>query len=288
MTTSGVFTQYAIPTAKSLAAGIASGADGNLWFTEPGSNKIGRVTTTGSFTEFAIPTGGSLAAGIAPGPDGNLWFTEPGSNKVARVTSGLTTTNLSSSANPSVFGQGVTLTATVTANTPEPHTPTGTVTFEDGSSVLGTGTLNSSGQATLAVSNLAVGAQTITAAYGGDSSFVKSTSAPLSQQVGKDGTTTALSVNTSPSFYDQAVTFTATVGVSAPGAGVPTGAVDFYDGATDSAAACCNWSAVSTKPATSPRPCLSGRTRSRRPTSATATTREARPVGSARRSCRSR
>jgi streptogramin lyase len=198
VTTSGSFTQYAIPSAVSLAASIAPGPDGNLWFTEPGTNKIGRVTTAGNFTEYAIPTAKSRAAGIAPGPDGNLWFTEPGTNKIARATSGLTTTSLASSANPSVLGQGVTLTATVTANTPEPNTPTGTVSFKDGSSVLGTGTLNGSGQATLTVSNLVVGAHTITATYGGDSNFVTSTSTPLSQQVGKDVTTTALVVDINP------------------------------------------------------------------------------------------
>ena len=82
MTTSGVFTQYAIPSPLSLAASITAGPDGALWFTEPGINKIGRVTTSGVFTQYAIPTGGSLAASITAGPDGALWFTEPGINEI--------------------------------------------------------------------------------------------------------------------------------------------------------------------------------------------------------------
>jgi virginiamycin B lyase len=67
------------------AYGIASGPDGNLWFTEAGGNNIGRITTAGSITEFAIPTAGSGPAGIASGPDGNLWFTETVGNNIGKV-----------------------------------------------------------------------------------------------------------------------------------------------------------------------------------------------------------
>ena len=70
----GGMTEYGGLTPGSAPASIAAGPDDNLWFTEPGSNKIGRVTTAGSFTEYAIPTKGSGAAGIVAGPDGNLWF----------------------------------------------------------------------------------------------------------------------------------------------------------------------------------------------------------------------
>ena len=83
-----------------------------------------------------------------------------------------------SSANPSVFGQSVTFTATVTANAPGSGTPTGTVTFMDGSTTLGTGTLNGSGVATFSTSGLSVGSHSITAVYGGDTDFTTSTSSP--------------------------------------------------------------------------------------------------------------
>ena len=95
-----------------------------------------------------------------------------------------TTTGLTSSVHPwSVFGQPVTFTATVTANSPGAGTPTGTVTFKDGSSTLGTGTLNGSGQATFTTSTLAVGSHSITASYGGDASFKGSTSPKFTQTV---------------------------------------------------------------------------------------------------------
>jgi streptogramin lyase len=57
--------------------GIATGADGNVWFTlNSNTARIGRITPDGVISLFL----GSLSAqpgGIAPGPDGNLWFTEP-------------------------------------------------------------------------------------------------------------------------------------------------------------------------------------------------------------------
>ena len=65
-------------------------------------------------------------------------------------TTTATTTSLASSLNPSVFGQSVTFTATVVKSSGA-GTPTGTVTFQDGSATLGTGTLNASGVATLTV-----------------------------------------------------------------------------------------------------------------------------------------
>ncbi len=84
----------------------------------------------------------------------------------------------------------MTFTATVTAVGPGSGTPSGTVTFKDGASALGTGTL-SSGQATFATNGLSVGSHTITAVYGGDASFKTNTSAALSQTVSTSPVTPA-------------------------------------------------------------------------------------------------
>ncbi|MCX6021186.1 MAG: Ig-like domain-containing protein, partial [Chloroflexi bacterium] len=70
---------------------LALGSDGNIWFTEFGLNKIGRITTTGSVTEFALPAG-SQPLGITSGPDGALWFTESGTNKIGQITTAGTIT----------------------------------------------------------------------------------------------------------------------------------------------------------------------------------------------------
>jgi hypothetical protein len=144
----------------------------------------------------------------------------------------VTTTAVTSSANLSVFGQSVTFTATVTPAVLGSGTPTGTVTFMDDSSTLGTGTLNSSATAVLTTSALAVASHSITAVYSGDSNFAGSTSPALTQVVNQDGTTTTLSATPDPSVYGQMVTFKASVKAAAPGSGTPTGAVAFLDGTT--------------------------------------------------------
>jgi len=116
--------------------------------------------------------------------------------------------SVTSALNPSTVGQAVIFTATLSG--PAGVTPTGTVTFADGSSTLGTATLsvvNGQDIATLGTSALAVGSHTITATYSGDGNFAGS-SAALTQTV-KALTSTTLTSSLNPSPYGQAVTFTA-------------------------------------------------------------------------------
>src|SRR5439155_862204 len=127
-----------------------------------------------------------------------------------------TTTALNSTPNPSVFGQAVTLTATVAPAVTDPLRPTGTVTFKDGATTLGTVTLVN-GTASLVTAALTGGAHSLTASYSGDLEFSASTSAVRIQTVNPGQTSTTL---------------TAVVSPVAPGTGVPTGTVTFRDGAT--------------------------------------------------------
>jgi streptogramin lyase len=64
---------------------IIVGPDKNLWFTEYGGQKIGRLTTSGVLTEFPIP-GALQLIGIASGSDGNIWFTDQLTGKIGRMT----------------------------------------------------------------------------------------------------------------------------------------------------------------------------------------------------------
>src|SRR5207302_9258365 len=92
-----------------------------------------------------------------------------------------TSTRVSSSLKPSVFGQSVKFTATVTANSPGTGTPSGKVTFKDGETAI-TNCSNLSlnkGQASCTTSSLSVGSHSITATYGGSSTFLPSTSPAL-------------------------------------------------------------------------------------------------------------
>jgi hypothetical protein len=141
-----------------------------------------------------------------------------------------TTTAIVSSANPSVFGQPVTFTATVAPVAPGAGTPTGTVDFFDGTTQIGSGTL-SGGVAAISTSTLTVGSHTINASYNGDPNFNTSTGSLL-QQVNKADTSTTVASNHNPSVFGQSVTFTATVAAVAPGTGSPSGTVSFFDGTT--------------------------------------------------------
>ena len=146
------------------------------------------------------------------------------------VNPAMTNTTVISFANPSVFGQAVLLTASVSVVAPGSGTPGGTVVFMDGSATIGSATL-SGGQASLSVPVFSVGSHSITAVYGGNSNFTGSTSAALSQNVNKASTNTTISSSLNPSILNQSVTFTANVSVVAPGSGTLTGSVTFKDGA---------------------------------------------------------
>ncbi|MGW5446386.1 Ig-like domain repeat protein [Streptomyces asiaticus] len=109
-----------------------------------------------------------------------------GSITVAKANS---STLLTSSPNPSTFGQNVTFTAIVVAVAPGGGVPTGTVTFTISGGPTLVGTLNGVGQATASTSALTAGPHTVTATYNGDGCFNPSTSTPLTQQVNPKATT---------------------------------------------------------------------------------------------------
>jgi hypothetical protein len=108
-----------------------------------------------------------------------------GSSPTTAVKAASTTT-VSSSQNSVMVGQSITFTGRVVGSS---GSPTGTVTFQDGSTKLGIGTL-SSGGATFQTQSLAAGIHNITATYSGDSNFNASASSVLSQTVDNPGTPT--------------------------------------------------------------------------------------------------
>lgn len=98
---------------------------------------------------------------------------------------GVTSVAVTSSVNPATVGAPVTLTAVVSQSTPASPVvvPTGTVQFLDNGAEIGTGTLDATGTASLAVSTLASGPHSITAIYSGDGTNATSTSSALTQTV---------------------------------------------------------------------------------------------------------
>ncbi len=76
--------EYVLPMG-SEPFGVTTGPDGNIWFTDEGTSKIGKTTTSGTITEYALPAGSS-PHGIVKGPDNNLWFSDRGSSKIGKIT----------------------------------------------------------------------------------------------------------------------------------------------------------------------------------------------------------
>ena len=151
-----------------------------------------------------------------------------------------TSTTVTSSVNPSIFGQSVTFTATVANTSGDTATPTGSVQFSvdgasfgaalplSGSGAAATGT--SSATATLTVSG---SPHTIKAVYTNTDGDFTGSSGTLGQTVNPAPTSTTVTSSVNPSIYGQSVTFTATV-ANIAGAGIstatPTGSVQFMDG----------------------------------------------------------
>jgi Phosphoesterase family/Bacterial Ig-like domain (group 3) len=175
-----------------------------------------------SFTTSALPPGTNSITALYSG-DSN--FGGSTSNVVSQVVSQATTTTaLASSLNPSSTGRSVTFTAAVT-----PSAATGTVKIYKGAALLATKTL-SSGVASYSTAALPLGSNSITAVYGGDSSYSGSASAPLIQIVLEATTATILS-SPNPSAYGQAVTLTGAV-TSSLGPPPNGETVSFQKGAT--------------------------------------------------------
>jgi virginiamycin B lyase len=231
----GSVTTFNLGAANSSPASIRPGPDGNLWFTEPGVDQIGRITPAGQITLFAAPTAGSQPTAITAGPNGNIWFTEAASRQIGEyflvgtppAAPAATATALASDiAAPSV-GQTVHLTATVTSTT---GTPAGTVTFFDGTTAIRTVSADASGHAVLATVFRTAGSHSLTAVFNGTADFAPSRSTALQERVAQDATTTTLMASANPAPVGQTLVLTVTVTPAFTGAGAPTGMVILRDG----------------------------------------------------------
>jgi hypothetical protein len=215
-------------TVTPTAPGPNNTPTGTVFFSSNGAplGSASLVNGVATFSTTALPAGNDA---IVATYGGDFNFTA-NSGGLFQTVQGQTTTTLASSANPAVFGQAITFTATVSPVAPAACPPSGTVSFSSDGAALGSvGLVN--GVATLSTAALAVGSHAIAVSYAGDGIFLSS-SAGLTQQVNQGATTTALGSSANPSTFGQPVTFTATVNPVAPAAGSPSGMVTFSsDGA---------------------------------------------------------
>jgi predicted thioesterase len=225
---SSVYGQKVTLTATVTAAHGDSVA-GTVTFSD-GSAKLGTATLNASnqatFSTSALVAGSHSLMAVYAGDTSDVGSTSAAVTQV--VSAATTATALTSSLNPSVYGQTVELTAKIKPQ--DGGTVAGTVTFKDGSATLGKISVGANNTATLSTNLLAVKSHSLTAVYGGNSNTLASTSAAVSQQVTIASTTAVLSSNGNPSGWGSAVTITATI-TSADG-GAVTGTVTFKDGTT--------------------------------------------------------
>jgi hypothetical protein len=217
-------TVTAVPPGAGTSTGTVSFFDG--------ATLLGTSALSGgvaSFTTTALGVGSHALTSVYTGDAGFNGSTSP--VDTVTVTQASTTTSLTATPDPSVFGQSKTLTAIVVAVPPGAGTPTDTVSFFDGATLLGTSAL-SGGVATFTSSTLGVGSHSLTSVYSGDADFTGSTSPVDTVTVTQASTTTSLTATPDPSVFGQAKTLTATVTAVPPGAGTSTGTVSFFDGAT--------------------------------------------------------
>src|SRR2546426_860213 len=189
-----------------------------------GATFLGNVSLTGDSaqtTAVNLAAGGHTIKAVYSG-DGN--FRSDSTTITQTVNKAPPAVMLASSLNPSTFGQNVTFKAKVDSGT---HTPTGSVTFYDGASSLGTVSLTGD-TAQVSTAALTSGAHSIKAVYGGDSNF-RSDTTTITQTVNKAGPAVTLTSSLNPSTFGQNVTFKAKVD---SGTHTPTGSVTFYDGVT--------------------------------------------------------
>ena len=177
----------------------------------------------------ALFTTSALTAGVHPitAQYGGDARSGPSTGSLSQTINKANTTTVVVSSSPTlaVFGQPVTLTATVSGVAPSTRIPTGSVTFLRGPTALGSASLNATGQATFTTGTLVVGNNPITAVYAGDASANASGSPVLTQPIVTAVSATAVMVSPQPTFG--AVTLTATVTLAAPSVATPTGAVTF-------------------------------------------------------------
>jgi hypothetical protein len=220
-------------TATVAAAAPAAGTpSGTVVFFANGA-AIGSGTLVGdtaTFSTSSLPVGDtSITASYLGDADFGGSMSEAIDQVVGQAETGVLVT---SSVNPSVYGQPTTLTIVVNPVAPGAGMPTGSVSITLPGSEPVIVTLVG-GQATYAIPALAlpVGTSAIEVAYLGDANFEGSTTT-FDQEVLAALTTTVVTSAPNPSSFGQSVTFTVTVSPISPGSGLPTGMVELFDGST--------------------------------------------------------
>ncbi|WP_310412142.1 Ig-like domain repeat protein [Mycoplana sp. BE70] len=203
-----------------LARGTAP--SGTVTFKD-GATTLGTSTisgTTATFTTSTLTVGTRSITAEYGGDTNNTTATSAAVTVTVKAAPAITLS--ASDINPAV-GASVIFTATLTGGA----SPSGTVTFKDGATTLGTSPISGT-TVMLATVALTVGSHSITAEYGGDANNATANSTALTVTVGQAAPTISVSASPSNPALGASVTFTATLARGT----APSGTVTFKDGAT--------------------------------------------------------
>ena len=198
-----------------------------------GLNQVGTATLGGNGT-LATLTLSNLTSGAhtytARYPADSAYAAVNFGSVTVNVNTTATTTTMTATPTAAIYGNNVALVATVA--TTGSTTPTGNVNFQSGETVIGTATLDGTGNATLNSTTLPVGANSIAAFFVGSTNFSASDSsaAPVTVTITAAGSTTTVTAAPASAAYGSTVTVTSTVASAT--SGTPTGTVTIMDGGT--------------------------------------------------------
>jgi large repetitive protein len=231
--TTAVAGQVVVFTAAIVAAAPGSGTPTGTVDFKDGATDLtpGGISLSGGRAFFTTSSLGLGHHTVTASYSGDASFTGSSGNDVNSlvVNQASSRTVMTAFPDPAVFGQVVSFTVAVLALPPSQGTPTGTVAFTDGSTPIGTVTLNNVGRATFTTASLSRGDHAINASYKGDAKFLTSSYTGFGESVLKDATTTTVTASANPAVVGTTVTFTAAVQANGPGAGKATGSVVFKD-----------------------------------------------------------
>ena len=219
-----------------LSAGVSEQAPGtNIPFGTvnfyDGSNFLGSNSLSSGVATFSTS---SLAPGshylYAVYLGSTLDFTSTSTYLIQSVNQATVTININAAPSSAFYGTAITLSSTIAAVPPEAGTPSGFVTFYDGTTPIGGGSLTG-GVATFSTSSLLAGIHSLSAIYYGDINFTGNTSGAISETI-QSYTVITLYGFSSPAVYGQLLTLSAAVAAASPGADIPMGSVNFYDGSS--------------------------------------------------------
>ena len=206
----------------------AAAATGFVLFFADGSTFLGQAQITPNSAQFEAPLLSLGPHSITAQYTGDMNFARSTSSPILEmVNPSASVVNLSTTT--TTYGQAAVFTATVQGVTYS-GTPTGSITFSNGSTILGISLLVNGTATFTTTSPMNVGPNLITASYTGDSNFQAATSPAVAAYVLRANSSVSVSPQQNPSYFNQPTAFVATVQPAY--GGNATGAVTFLDGST--------------------------------------------------------